>query len=71
MKKLLTTALILLIALTGCFDNTKPIKKPFVIIDKKSYGDIERAGFTFIDANGIKYEFSDDRNKYSIGDTIK
>jgi hypothetical protein len=65
------TYFILLISycLFSC-ENKVPTQKPFIIIQKSR--SIGYDNFKFVDKNGIESEwFTDDINKYNIGDTIK
>lgn len=49
----------------------KPIPvKPFVIYSKENKVD-NYFTYYFVDKNGNKFTFTEDINKYSIGDTIK
>jgi len=80
-RALIYTALFGLIVLgtSGCgnrapVNDTQPMAKPFIIIDKSHYwcggcpDDLYR--FKYIDGNGNNHYFEDLGHKYSIGDTI-
>lgn len=72
MKKLLLAVLIF----TGC---QKEMRKPFIIIQKRGYTnewtakiiDTTIVIYTYQAANGWERQFTDNPNKYRIGDTIK
>ncbi len=67
MKKLL---LLIIILIAGCEGTTSIIyKKPFIIYSKSYYSTM--ADYYYQDANGEKANFTDLKDKYSVGDTIK
>jgi len=64
-----TFYIILAVLITSC-EARKPIKKPFVIINKNITYERDFGHYRYIDANGNKVEFSDRPDAYKIGDTI-
>ena len=74
MKKLTTlpskTAVLIALMLIGC-NESKPLKKPFVITYKNVAVDKRVGHYQYEDANGNTREFSDTPTAYKIGDTIK
>lgn len=57
--------LLLLLLLAGCESPTKP----FIVIDKgEFYGEY---WYRYVGKNGVTVHFTDSKNKYQIGDTIK
>lgn len=69
-----TTLLLLALLSLGCRDMYKPYERPFVIISK-AYYPISCAsgqmGYYYQDANGYTKFFCEERDAYSIGDTLK
>jgi len=65
MKKLLA----ILFITTAC---NKPLTKPFIIVGKSKYGhNWAPYSYTFQDVNGREVVFSEETDKYNIGDSIK
>jgi len=62
----------LLVSSCGDFEKPKPLTKPFIIVNKfVNYQQFEVAKYFYQDVNGTEYYFTDNNNKYNIGDTLK
>lgn len=68
-------AAILLLAaglMSSCEPKIKKMSKPFIIVNKYvNYNFNGVAKYYYQDSTGFEYEFTDDNNKYNIGDTLR
>jgi len=47
------------------------LQKPFVIVNKYIQDEEKKAMYYYQDANGIEYNFTDLKDKYNVGDTLR